>query len=364
VAAIRTEAVVARRPGHPSSLEEVVVDDPGPDEVRLRVLAAGVCHSDLHALSGHMGPDFPYVLGHECCGVVESVGAGVDPARIGERVVIFWRAPCGVCRFCNRGEADLCADVLTPGPRLRDASGAVLTPVLRAGTFVSHTVVRSGQAVPMDAAVPAEVAALIGCGVATGVGAALRTAQVKAGDRVAVVGCGAVGLSAVQGARLAGAAQIIAVDLRADKLELAVGFGATDTVLAGEAPVAASIRELTGGFGVDYCFDVVGRPETLAEALACCDDAGTAVLVGVPPAEVEFAVPLSRLWGRRRGLLTCWYGNCLGARDFPLLAAWYRQGRLKLDEMVSRRIALSEVEAAFADMKEGRGLRSVIMFDA
>jgi S-(hydroxymethyl)mycothiol dehydrogenase len=363
VAAIHTQGVVAPRRGHRSALEEVVVDDPGPDEVRLRLLAAGVCHSDLHALSGHMGADFPYLLGHEGCGVVESVGAGVDPRRIGERVVIFWRAACGVCRFCLRGETDLCADVLAPGPRLHEASGTVLTPVLRAGTFVSHTVVRAGQAVPIDAAVPAEVAALIGCCVATGVGAALHTAQVRPGDRVAVIGCGAVGLSAVQGARLAGAAQIIAVDLRSEKLELAVAFGATDTVLAGEAPVAASVRELTGGFGVDYCFDVVARPETLAEALACCDDGGKAVLVGVPPAEADFAVPLSRFWGRRRGLLTCWYGNCLGARDFPLLAAWYRQGRLKLDEMVSRRIALSEVEDAFGDMKEGRGLRSVIVFD-
>jgi S-(hydroxymethyl)mycothiol dehydrogenase len=218
--------------------------------------------------------------------------------------------------------------------------------------------------VPIDTEVPAEVAALIGCGVATGVGAALRTARVAPGDRVAVIGCGAVGLSVVQGARLAGAVQIIAVDLRPEKLALAASFGATDGVLAGERPVAEAVRAIAGGFGVDYCFDVVGRPETLAEALACCDDAGTAVLVGVPPPEVEFSVPLVRLWGRRRSLLTCWYGNCLGPRDFPLLAGWFRQGRLKLDELVSRRISLDEVEDAFKDMNEGRGLRAVIVFDA
>ena len=181
---------------------------------------------------------------------------------------------------------------------------------------------------------------------------------------MAVIGCGAVGLSVVQGARLAGAAQIIAADLKEEKLELAVALGATDRVLAGSGSLAADVRGLSGGFGVDYCFDVVGRPETLAEALACCDDAGTAVLVGVPPPEVEFRVPLSRFWSKRRGLLTCWYGNCLGQRDFPLLAAWYRQGRLKLDEMVTRRISLDKVEEAFGDMKEGRGLRSVIVFDS
>jgi len=364
VASIQTPGVVARRLGHPSALEEVSVDDPGPGEVRLRLLAAGVCHSDLHALSGHMGSDFPYLLGHEGCGVVESIGPGIEEARLGERVVVFWRAPCGRCRFCLRGQTDRCAEVRQPGPRLHDRSGAVLTPALRAGTFVSHTVVQSAQAVAIDPDLPAEIAALIGCGVATGVGAALRTARVAAGDRVAVIGCGAVGLSVVQGARLAGAAQIIAVDLKQEKLDLAAAFGATHQLLAGAGPVAAGVRELTGGFGVDHCFDVVGRPETLAEALSCCDDAGCAVLVGVPPPDVDFSVPLSRLWGRRRGLLTSWYGNCLGPRDFPLLAAWYRQGRLKLDEMVSRRISLDQVEDAFKDMREGKGLRSVITFDA
>jgi S-(hydroxymethyl)mycothiol dehydrogenase len=363
VAVIETKGVVARHLGRPSALEPVTVDDPGPGEVRVRLLAAGVCHTDLHACHGGMGQDFPYLLGHEGCGVIESVGDGVDRGRVGERVVIFWRAPCGRCRFCARGEVELCVDVRQPGARLHDAHGAELTPVLRAGTFVSHTVVHQDQAVALaDEQVPPEVACLIGCGIATGVGAAVRTAAVGAGDRVAVIGCGAVGLSVVQGARLAGATQIIGVDLNPEKLEMARSLGATDVVNAAEQRVSSQVRELAGGFGVDYCFDVVGRPETLAEALAACDENGTAVLVGVPPPNVDFTVPLVRLWGGRRGLKVCWYGNCLGARDFPLLAAWYRQGRLRLDEMVSRRIRLDEVESAFADMGKGVGLRSVIVF--
>ena len=361
MAGIRTQGAVARRAGDPASLETVVVDDPGPGEVRLRLLTAGVCHTDLHACNGGMGDDFPYLLGHEGCGVVESVGEGVDRARIGERVMIFWRAPCGRCRFCKRGWPERCADVMTPGPRLRDERGAVLTPVLRSGTFLTHTVVHSSQAIPVPPEVPDEVACLIGCGVATGVGAAVRTAPVRAGDRVAVLGCGTVGLSVVQGARLAGASQVIAVDLNPEKLELAAAFGATDSVLPGRAGVAARVRDLSG-WGVDCCFDVVGRPETLSEALACCDENGTAVLVGVPPPRVDLVLPMARLWDGRRSLKVSWYGNTLGTRDFPLLCAWYRQGLLKLDELVSRRIELDQLPEAFADMEKGVGLRSVIVF--
>jgi S-(hydroxymethyl)mycothiol dehydrogenase len=234
--------------------------------------------------------------------------------------------------------------------------------VLRSGTFVTHTVVHADQAVRVPQDVPDEVACLIGCGVATGVGAAVWTAPVRAGDTVAVIGCGSVGLSVVQGARLAGARQIIGIDLNPEKLELARGLGATDTVVAGREEVAARVRELSG-WGVDCCFDVVGRPETLSEALACCDENGTALLVGVPPPGVDLVVPMARLWAGRRTLKVCWYGNCLAARDFPLLCAWYRQGRLKLDELVSRRIALHQVDEAFTEMGKGLGLRSVIAFE-
>jgi S-(hydroxymethyl)mycothiol dehydrogenase len=344
-------------------VEEIVVDDPGPGEVRLRLLASGVCHTDLYARDGGMGDEFPWLLGHEGCGVIESVGSGVDRSRVGERVIVCWRAPCGHCRFCLRGQLDLCSDVASAGPRVRSADGAVLTPVLRAGTFATHTVVAAGQAITVGDQVPAEVAALIGCGVATGVGAAVRTAGVQPGDRVAVIGCGAVGLSAVQGARLAGASVIIAVDLSPTKLEWARRMGATAVVNAATENVVARVRELAGGHGVDHCLDVVARPETLRSAIECCDNFGTAVLVGVPPLTAELTLPLSLLWNERRGIKTCWYGNCLGSRDFQLLADWYRNGSLHLDEMVSRRIRLDEVEDSFAVMAKGEELRSVIVFD-
>jgi S-(hydroxymethyl)mycothiol dehydrogenase len=224
-------------------------------------------------------------------------------------------------------------------------------------------VVAADQAVVIAGDVSAEVAALIGCGVATGVGAALRTAAVQPGDRVAVIGCGAVGLSVVQGARLAGAAAIIAVDLSPAKLDWARRVGATAVVDASSENVAERVRELAGGHGVDHCFDVVGRPETLRSALECCDNSGTAVLVGVPPRTAELSIPISLLWDERRGIRTSWYGNCLGSRDFQLLADWYRNGTLHLDDMVSRRIRLEEVEDAFAVMAAGTELRSVIVFD-
>jgi S-(hydroxymethyl)mycothiol dehydrogenase len=190
----------------------------------------------------------------------------------------------------------------------------------------------------------------------------LETAKVWEGARVAVIGCGAVGLSVIQGATLAGAAQIIAIDLKPDKAEQALAFGATNAVVAGPDPVAPRVRELSNGQGVDHCFDVVGRPETLAEALSCCDQNGTAVLVGVPPPRAELVLPMVQLWGWRRSVKVCWYGNTLGHRDFPLLSTWYLQGRLKLDELVSRRIQLEQVADAFADMEKGAGLRSVIVF--
>ena len=353
---------MARTAKAPSRLEEITVDDPGAGEVRLALLASGVCHT-LYARDGGMGDAFPWLLGHEGCGVIESVGAGVDGNRVGERVIICWRAPCGRCRFCLRGRLDLCADVATPGERLHGEDGAALTPVLRAGTFTTHTVVAASQAITVGEEVPAEVAALIGCGVATGVGAALRTAGVQPGDRVAVIGCGAVGLSAIQGARLAGAATIIAVDLSPTKLDWARRMGATAVVNASTENVVERVRELSGGHGVDHCLDVVARPETLRSALECCDNSGTVVLVGVPPRDAELSLPMSIFWNERLGIKTSWYGNCLGSRDFQLLADWYRNGSLHLDEMVSRRIHLDEVEEAFAVMTRGEELRAVVVFD-
>jgi S-(hydroxymethyl)mycothiol dehydrogenase len=235
--------------------------------------------------------------------------------------------------------------------------------VLRLGTFTTHTVVAADQAVPLDVDIPPEVGCLIGCGVMTGVGSALRTARVRLGSSVAVIGCGGVGMSVVQGARLAGAGRIVAVDVSPAKLELAVRFGATDAVDASAGDPVERIRELTGGFGVDYAFDVVGTPETFRQALAACDQSGTCTLVGVPRRGSAVTLPMSELFGHRRRVLVSWYGDCLATRDFPLLARWYLEGRLQLDEMIAERIGLSDVPRAFETMRRGDRLRSVIVFD-
>jgi len=361
---VRARGVVVREAGAGPAVEDLELDGPGPGEVLVRLLASGVCHTDLHVALGNAGRDFPYLLGHEGYGVVEELGPGVEAPGVGEHVILCWRAPCGRCRFCRRGELDLCADVQTPATRARAASdGAVLTPVLRLGTFTTHTVVTADQAIPAGPGVPPEVGCLIGCGVMTGVGSALRTAGVRAGSTVAVFGCGGVGTSVIQGARLANARRIIAVDVSPAKLELARRFGATDAVDASVGDPVEHVRALTGGAGVDYSFDVVGVPATFRQALAACDQSGTCTLVGVPPPAAEVALPMSELFGSRRRVLVSWYGNCLGTRDFPLLTGWYREGRLLLDELVSERIRLDQVGDAFEAMRRADRLRSVIVFD-
>jgi S-(hydroxymethyl)mycothiol dehydrogenase len=361
---VRARGVVVREPGSPPSVEELELDDPGPGEVLVRLLASGVCHTDLHVSLGNAGEDFPYLLGHEGFAVVEAQGPGVERPALGESVILCWRAPCGRCRFCRRGDLDLCADVRTPSTRPRSAvDGAVLTPVLRLGTFATRAVVTAEQAVPVGSDLPPEAACLIGCGVMTGVGSALNTARVRAGSSVAVFGCGGVGTSVIQGARLANANRIIAIDRSAAKLELARRFGATDMVDASIGDPVARVRQLTRGTGVDYAFDVVGIPATFRQALAACDQSGTCVLVGVPPPGSEVTLPMDDLFGHRRRVLVSWYGNCLATRDFPLLAAWYRERKLLLDELVAERIGLDDVRPAFEAMRRADRLRSVIVFD-
>jgi S-(hydroxymethyl)mycothiol dehydrogenase len=234
--------------------------------------------------------------------------------------------------------------------------------VLRLGTFAEHTVVAGDQAVPVDGDLPPEAACLIGCGVMTGVGSALYTAGVRAGTTVAVFGCGGVGMSVIQGARLANAGRIVAVDLSPAKLELARTFGATDSVDASAGDPVEGVRELLGR-GADYAFDVVGQPDTLRQALSACDENGTCVLVGVPPPGAAVTIPMQDLFGYRRRLLVSWYGNCVATRDFPLLAGWYLTGKLLLDELVSERIGLDDVGLAFEAMRRADQLRSVIVFD-
>jgi S-(hydroxymethyl)mycothiol dehydrogenase len=276
-------------------------------------------------------------------------------------VILAWRAPCGVCRFCRIGQLHLCAASLNAKPRMRTLDGQTLTPVLGIGTFCSHTVVHAKQCVPYPAELPPEPMCLIGCGVMTGVGAALYTAQVRPGSSVAVFGCGGVGNSAIMGAGLAGATTIIGVDVDPRKLQWATEFGATHTVDAREGDPVARIKEITGGFGVNYAFEAVGRPETTEQALFCRDLAGVCVVIGVagPQSKLD-ELPLGRFFDLGGATKPSWYGDCLPTRDFPLLAAWYRQGRLDLDRVVTRVITLDEAEEGFHAMERGETLRSVI----
>jgi S-(hydroxymethyl)mycothiol dehydrogenase len=359
---ITARGVVARTPGAAAGVEEFTIDDPGPNEVLVRLLASGVCHTDLGVKMGTYGTSgFPFLLGHEGAGIVEAVGPGVTTPRVGDQVILAWRAPCGRCRFCRAGQPNLCAASLNAEKRMRTTDGQTLNPVLGIGTFCTHTLVHAGQCIPVAAELPAPQMSLIGCGVMTGVGAALYSAGVKPGTSVAVFGCGGVGDSVIQGARLAGATTIIAVDIDPRKLEWAKGFGATHTVNAREGDPVARIKELTGGNGVNYSFEAVGRSETLDQALFCRDLAGTCVLIGVPGPGPTLTLDLQRFFDLGGSFRVSWYGDCLPTRDFPLLADWYRQGTLKLDEVVTRTIALDESEAAFAAMERGETLRSVIV---
>ena len=357
---IKGRGVVVRSPGAPAQVEELLIGPPGPGEVRVRILATGVCHTDLHAKLGHFGRQFPYLLGHEATGVVEQVGEGVERPAVGDTVTLNWRAPCGRCAECDGGRPAHCLRPATAGERLHTADGAALGRVLGLGTFCSHTVVAAGQATPMDADLKPEATCLIGCGVVTGVGSALFVAQVRDGQTVAVFGCGAVGMSVIQGARLARAARIVAIDKVERKLAWARELGATDVIDASQGDPLAALKQICPR-GVDHAFEAIGLPETLAQAVASCALGGSCTLIGVPHPKAEVSLSLAKLFYGRITLRSTFYGDCLPSRDFPRLASWYRRGELDLDRLVSERIGLDDVERAFEAMQRGETLRSVIV---
>jgi S-(hydroxymethyl)mycothiol dehydrogenase len=354
---------IARTPGAPVSIEEFTIGDPGPNEVLVRMLASGVCHTDLGVKSGTYGTDgFPFLLGHEGAGVIEAVGPGVTTHKPGDHVILAWRAPCGECRFCRAGKPNFCAASLNAEKRMQTHDGKILNQVLGIGTFCTHTLVHAKQAVHYDPALPAPQMSLIGCGVMTGVGAALYAADVQPGTSVAVFGCGGVGDSVIAGAKLAGATTIIAVDLDPRKLEWAKEFGATHTVDARAGDPVAQIKALTGGNGVNYSFEAVGIAQTWDQALWCRDLAGTCIMIGVPGPGKSLTLDLQRLFDLGGKVGISWYGDCLPTRDFPMLTAWYAQGKLNLDKVVTTLISLEETEASFEAMQRGETLRSVIVF--
>ncbi len=356
------QGVIARQKGAPVEVTTILVPDPGPGEALVRVQASGVCHTDLHYREGGIGDDFPYFLGHEAAGVVEAVGADVTDVAPGDFVILNWRAVCGQCRACRRGRPWYCFNTHNARQKMTLEDGTPLSPALGIGAFAEKTLVASGQCTKVDPAARPEVAGLLGCGVMAGLGAALNTAPVSRGDSVAVIGCGGVGDAAVLGASLAGAVRVIAVDVDDRKLEWARLFGATDLVNSRASDPVDRIRDLTGGFGADVVIDAVGRPETYRQAFYARDLAGTVVLVGVPTPEMRLELPLLDLFGRGGALKSSWYGDCLPARDFPMLIDLHLEGRLPLEKFVSETIALDEVEKAFGKMERGEVLRSVVVF--
>ncbi|MFD6223361.1 S-(hydroxymethyl)mycothiol dehydrogenase [Nocardia asteroides] len=354
--------VIARAQNAPVETVEIVIPDPGPHDVVVRVQACGVCHTDLHYREGGINDQFPFLLGHEAAGVVESVGDAVTHVAEGDFVVLNWRAICGECRACRRGRPWYCFDTFNASTPMTLTDGTALTPALGVGAFADKTLVHERQCTKVDPDTDPAVAGLLGCGVMAGIGAAMNTGAVSRGDSVAVIGCGGVGDAAVAGAALAGAGTIIAIDRDPRKLDWAKDFGATHTIDATTTDVVERIKELTGGFGADVVIDAVGRPETWKQAFYGRDLAGTVVLVGVPTPDMTLDMPLIDLFSHGGALKSSWYGDCLPERDFPMLIDLYRQGRLPLDRFVTERIGIDGVEQAFAAMGEGKVLRSVVVW--
>lgn len=353
--------VIAGAKGAPVRLETILVPDPGPGEALVRVQACGVCHTDLHYREGAITDDFPFLLGHEAAGTIESVGEGVDSLAAGDFVILAWRSPCGTCRSCLRGRPWYCFDSRNAHQAMTLTDGTKLSPALGIGAFCELTLVDAGQAVKVNPKARPEAAGLLGCGIMAGLGAALNTGNVGPGDSVAVIGCGGVGNAAIAGARLGGAHTIIAVDIDDRKLDWARSFGATHTVNASHADPVEAIRDLTGGNGVDVAIEAVGNPLTYEQAFYARDLAGTVVLVGVPNPEMRIDLPMLDVFGRGGALKSSWYGDCLPSRDFPMFIDFYLQGRLDLDGFVSETISIDEVEDAFDKMERGEVLRSVVV---
>ncbi|MDQ6616310.1 MAG: Zn-dependent alcohol dehydrogenase, partial [Actinomycetota bacterium] len=347
---------------------DLEVDEPHEGEVLVRLAASGVCHSDLSMQDGTIMTPTPIVLGHEGAGVIEAVGAGVTDLAPGDHVVISWVPQCGSCYYCQRGQPEICERTtmsvamgyLLDGTTRFSSGGQALYQMAAVGTFAELSVIPAVSAIKIPSDIDLKVAALIGCGVLTGVGAALNTAQIGAGDSVAVVGCGGVGLNVIQGAAIAGAGTIMAVDVHRSKLELARKFGATDVVDASRRDAVGAVMELTGQRGADVVFEVIGLQQTIDQTIAMTRRGGQAILVGVPRMDVTVNVPA--FFGvvlAEKTIRGCWYGGSDVRRDVARIIELYRDGKLKLDELIAQTIALEQVNQAFDALKVGDSARSV-----
>lgn len=354
-------AAVLNTPGK-LDLTEVLVDRPGPGEVRLRPSYVGLCHSDLHYIDGTHETELPEILGHEAAGIVESVGPGVTDFAVGDAVVTSLTMFCGRCRYCVTGRLSLCeqrsALRTRPRPAVVTASGDAVGTMGGVGAFSELVLARETGLVKIPSGVPLDVAALFGCAVLTGVGAVIRSAQVAVGATVAVIGCGGIGIAAVQGATLAGASRIVAIDRAADKLEVARRLGATDVVLASGATLSTVLSLVPGG--VDFSFEAVGRQETAELAFALLAPGGLCTVLGMVPDSTQIRVPASELYFDEKRLSGAFIGSSRFTVDVPQLASLYTQGRLHLDELISHRLPLSQINEGFDLLARGDALRVVL----
>ncbi len=360
---IKTRGLVLDQLRTPPQIEDVFISDPGPGEVRIKLVASGICHTDISNVRD--ARYWPVLLGHEGAGIVESTGPGVAHVRPGDPVMISWRVACGQCGRCQRGRPDLCENVVaTAEPRVHRPNGERLFVLLNAGTFCPYAVVPADGAIPLRREMPLETAALIGCAVATGVGAALHTAAVQAGESVVVFGVGGVGLNVVQGARLAYAGLIIAVDRIESKLQSALNMGATHGVNAGEQDPVKAVLALTGGRGVDHAFEVVGFPEIMTQAMQCLAPGGALTLIGAAARDATLTFHPRAFMSKQQRILGCIYGSCRPPVDFPLFVDWYLNGQLKMDELLTGAIRLEDLPAFFEQEAWPQAIRTIVRFDS
>lgn len=367
---MRTQAAVVYEHNKPVVVEELTLEPPRAGEVLLRMAASGVCHSDVSLVNGTIYYDPPVVLGHEGAAVVEEVGPDVTYVQPGDHVVLAFATSCGECPMCRMGYVVLCTGIKARIGRLLDDScrfhndaGVPIPQMSRIGTMSQYSVVSERSLVKIDKHYPLDKAVLVGCGVTTGVGAAMNTAQVQPGDKVAVIGTGGVGLNAVQGAALAGASQIIAVDLEDRKLELASSFGATDAVNPKDADPVQAVLDLTGGVGVDYAIEVIGNVKTIEQAYGMVRRRGTVVVVGMDANDRRIQTPAQDIVRTEKRLVGSYYGSCNPHEDMPKLLQLYDEGKLKLDELITQTYRLEQVNQAFADLESGQNARGVILFE-
>lgn len=367
---MKSKAAVLFEAGKRLELHEVEVQPPKAGEVLVRMAAAGVCHSDLHVMTGHLFAPLPAVLGHEGSGIVEEIGPGVASLRPGDHVIPLWRLSCGECEYCTAGRPALCASgtavrmtgCLPDGSTRFTLGDTELKHFAGVSSFSQYSVIPERALLKIPSDLPLDRAALFGCAVITGVGAVINAARVRPGSSVAVFGAGGIGLNAIQGARLAGAITVIAVDILGRKLEYARQFGATHTIDGSAEDPVARIRAVTGGRGVDYAFEAIGVPKVMRQAYDSLAKRGVAVIIGVTPMTTEVAVPIMSLVFEERVLTGSVYGSSRPRVDIPNLIALYRGGRLKLDELLTRTYPFEEINTAYAALERGEVARSVVMF--